>query len=75
MGARFRLNVRPLQLAPVVAAAIEPLMPAASAKSLKVQTVLDPEAGLVAGDPDRLRQVVVEPGLERGQVHAARRPR
>jgi signal transduction histidine kinase/CheY-like chemotaxis protein len=58
VGARFRLNVRPLQLAPVVAAAIEPLMAAANAKSLKVQTVLDPEAGLVSGDPDRLRQVV-----------------
>jgi hypothetical protein len=33
-------------------------MPAATAKSLKVQTVLDPGAGLVVGDPDRLRQVV-----------------
>jgi PAS domain S-box-containing protein len=58
VGARFHLNVRPLQLAPVVAAALEPLMAAANAKSLKVQTVLDPEAGLVSGDPDRLRQVV-----------------
>ena len=58
VGAKFRLNVRPLQLAPIVAAAIEPLMPAATAKDLKVQAVLDPQAGLVAGDPDRLRQIV-----------------
>jgi len=58
VGAKFRLNVRPLQLAPVAAAAIEPLMAAATAKSLKVQTVLDPSAGLVVGDPDRLRQIV-----------------
>lgn len=58
VGARFRLNVRPLELAPVVAAAMEPLMPAANAKSVKLQTVLDPTAGLVSGDPDRLRQVV-----------------
>ena len=58
VGAKFRLNVRPLQLAPVAAAAIEPLMPAATAKSLKVQAVLDPSAGLVVGDPDRLRQIV-----------------
>jgi PAS domain S-box-containing protein len=58
VGAMFRLNVRTLQLAPVVAAAIEPLMPAATAKSLRIQTVLDPSAGLVAGDPDRLRQIV-----------------
>jgi CheY-like chemotaxis protein len=58
VGAKFRLSVRPLQLAPVVASAIEPLVPAATAKSLKIHTVLDPLAGLVAGDPDRLRQVV-----------------
>jgi CheY-like chemotaxis protein len=47
-----------VQLAPVAAAAIDPLIPAATAKSLKLQTVLDPGAGLVVGDPDRLRQVV-----------------
>jgi PAS domain S-box-containing protein len=58
VGAKFRLNIRPLQIAPVAAAAIEPLMPAATAKNLKVQTVLDPNAGLVAGDPDRIRQIV-----------------
>ena len=58
VGAKFRLNVRPLQLAPIAAAALEPLMPAANAKGLKVQTLLDPAAGLVVGDPDRLRQVV-----------------
>jgi len=58
VGAKFRLNVRPLQLAPIAAAAIEPLMPAARAKGIRVQAVLDPNAGLVAGDPDRLRQVI-----------------
>jgi PAS domain S-box-containing protein len=57
VGAKFRVNVRPLQLAPVVAAAIEPLLPAAAARDLKVQALLDPSAGLVAGDPDRLRQI------------------
>jgi PAS domain S-box-containing protein len=58
VGAKFRLNVRPLQLASIAAAAIEPLIPAANAKGIKVQAVLDPNAGLVAGDPDRLRQVI-----------------
>jgi len=58
VGAKFRLKVRPLQLAPIAAAAIEPLIPAATAKNLRFQTVLDPAAGLVAGDPDRLRQIV-----------------
>jgi len=58
VGAKFRLDVRPIQLAPVVAAAIETLMPAANARGIKVQAVLDPSAGLVSGDTDRLRQVV-----------------
>ena len=58
VGAKFRLDVRPIQIAPVVAAAIETLMPAANARGIKVQTVLDPSAGLVSGDTDRLRQVV-----------------
>jgi PAS domain S-box-containing protein len=58
VGAKLRLSVRPLPLAPIVAAAIEPLMPAATAKDLTVQVLLDPSAGLIAGDPDRLRQIV-----------------
>jgi len=58
VGAKFRLDVRPIQVAPVVASAIETLMPAANARRIKVQTVLDPSAGLVSGDTDRLRQVV-----------------
>lgn len=57
VAARFRLNVRPVPLAPIVAAAIEPLIPAATAKDIKVHPLLDPNAGLVAGDPDRLRQI------------------
>ena len=58
MAARFRLNVRPVELAPVVAAAIDSLVPAASAKSIRLQPVLDPSTGIVSGDADRLQQVV-----------------
>lgn len=58
VGAKFRLEVRPIQVAPVVAAAIETLMPAANARGIKLQTLLDPAAGLVSGDTDRLRQIV-----------------
>ena len=57
IAARFRLNVRPVDLAPLIAAAIDGLMPAARAKGLHVQPVLDPSAGPVLGDPDRLQQV------------------
>jgi PAS domain S-box-containing protein len=57
LAARFRLVVRPVELAPLIAAAIESLMPAARAKDLRVRPVLDPSAGPVLGDPDRLQQV------------------
>jgi PAS domain S-box-containing protein len=57
IAARFRLVVRPVDLTPLVAAAIDGLMPAARAKSLHVQPVLDPSVGPVLGDPDRLQQV------------------
>jgi PAS domain S-box-containing protein len=58
MAARFHLNVRPVELAPVVAAAIDSLVPAANAKGIRLQPVLDPSAGIVSGDTDRLQQVV-----------------
>ena len=58
MAARFLLNVRPLELAPVVAAALDSLVPAASAKGIRLQPILDPSAGTVSGDADRLQQVV-----------------
>ncbi len=57
MAARFRLVVRPVDVAPLIAAALDSLMPAARAKGLHVQPVLDPSAGPVLGDPDRLQQV------------------
>jgi len=57
LAARFRLNVRPLELAPVVAAAIDSLVPAASAKGIRLLPILDPSTGVVSGDADRLQQV------------------
>jgi PAS domain S-box-containing protein len=57
MAARFRLTVRSVELAPLIAAAIDSLIPAARAKGLRVHPVLDPSAGRVLGDPDRLQQV------------------
>ncbi|HET7745692.1 MAG TPA: ATP-binding protein [Vicinamibacteria bacterium] len=58
VGASFRLSLRPIQLAPVIAAAVDPLIPAANARDIRLQLLLDPTAGLVNGDTDRLRQVV-----------------
>jgi PAS domain S-box-containing protein len=57
-SAKLQLNVRPLLLAPLVAAVVVKFMPAARAKGVRVQPVLDPSAGPVLADPDRLQQVV-----------------
>jgi CheY-like chemotaxis protein len=41
-----------------VEAAIDAIRPAADAKEIRLQAVLDPLAGPITGDPDRLQQVV-----------------
>ncbi|HEY6403629.1 MAG TPA: ATP-binding protein, partial [Blastocatellia bacterium] len=55
---KLRLNARPVQLTAVVESAIESLRPAAAAKEIDIELILDDQAGLVAGDSDRLRQIV-----------------
>ena len=58
ISGKLRLEVRPVTLAPVVQAAVEVVRPAAEAKGLELQAVLDSEVGAVTGDPERLKQVV-----------------
>ncbi len=55
---KMRLDVRPVDLQAVVEAAIDAVRPAADAKDLRLQAVLDPQAFGITGDPDRLQQVV-----------------
>ncbi len=57
ISGKVRLDVHRTDLAPIVEAAIETVRPAASAKGIRVQTVLDPAARPVSGDPNRLQQV------------------
>jgi PAS domain S-box-containing protein len=57
VSGRMRLDIRPFHMIDVIEAAIEVIRPAAEAKGLRLQTFLDPGAGPVAGDPDRLQQV------------------
>jgi CheY-like chemotaxis protein len=54
----MRLNVRPVDPRSVVEAALDAIRPAADAKGIRLQVVLDPLAGPITGDPDRLQQVV-----------------
>ncbi|MBD1863023.1 MULTISPECIES: ATP-binding protein, partial [Trichocoleus] len=54
---KLRLNVRPVILVSVIEAAIDSIRPAAEAKDIRLQSILDPGAGPVSGDSDRLQQV------------------
>ncbi|GAA6620465.1 response regulator [Scytonema sp. NUACC26] len=55
---KLQLNLIPLQLVPVIEAAIETVRPVAEVKQIQIETVFDSQVGLVAGDRDRLQQVV-----------------
>jgi signal transduction histidine kinase/ActR/RegA family two-component response regulator len=54
---KLRLEVRPLELHTVLETAMEAVRPAAEAKSIPIHAVIDPSAGRVQGDADRLQQV------------------
>ncbi len=55
---KLRLDVQQVDLALVVDAAIETVRPAAAAKNIQLQKVLDPGVVPILGDPARLQQVV-----------------
>jgi PAS domain S-box-containing protein len=57
ISGKVRLDVQRLSMEPVLRAAVETVTPAADAKGIRIQTVLDPLAGPVSGDPNRLQQV------------------
>jgi signal transduction histidine kinase/DNA-binding response OmpR family regulator len=55
---KLRLRVQPIQLGPVVEAALESIRPATDAKNIRLEVTLDPAAGVVSGDTSRLQQIV-----------------
>ena len=55
---KIRLDAQPVLPIDVVRAAIETVTPAAEAKALRLEVVLDPVAGPVYGDPGRLQQAI-----------------
>ncbi|HEX6737429.1 MAG TPA: response regulator [Vicinamibacteria bacterium] len=55
---KLRLEVRPVDLLGVIEAALESLRPAAAARGVRLEPILDPKAGPISGDPQRLQQVV-----------------
>jgi signal transduction histidine kinase len=58
ISGKIRLDVQRLDLATIIEAAVTTVVPAAEAKGVRLQVALDPIAGPVKGDPNRLQQVV-----------------
>jgi CheY-like chemotaxis protein len=57
MSGRFRLDVRQISLLDIVRGALDSVEPSAQAKGVRLESVLDPQSVVVAGDPARLQQV------------------
>ena len=58
ISGKIRLEVRPVDLAAVVESAVEAVRLAAEAKGIQLVQEIDRADGVLAGDPDRLQQVV-----------------
>jgi signal transduction histidine kinase len=58
LSGKTRLELQRVELASIVAAAVDSVSPSAQVKSIAVRTMIDPNAGPVLGDPKRLQQVV-----------------
>jgi signal transduction histidine kinase len=55
---KMQLEIQPVDLIMVIHAAVDSMSPAAEAKGIHLDLRLDPDAGQITGDPNRLQQVV-----------------
>src|SRR5438128_6450582 len=58
VSGKLHVDQRPVELPDVIQAAVDSVRPAADAKQLALELLVDTGAGLVLGDPLRLQQVV-----------------
>jgi len=58
VSGKFRLDVRPIDLAPVIRIAADSQRPAIDAKQIRLSLVLDERVGRISGDSERLQQVM-----------------
>ncbi|MEO6423111.1 MAG: ATP-binding protein [Candidatus Nitrotoga sp.] len=55
---KLRLDVRAVDMLSVIEMSVDSVRPAAEAKNIRLHVLLDPNAGPISGDPDRLQQVI-----------------
>ena len=58
VSGKIRLDVQPVELTVLIDNAVATVQPAADAKGVRMQTLVDPQVGPVSGDPGRLQQVI-----------------
>lgn len=59
VSGKLQLDVRPLHLSGVIEAAVDSIRPAADAKNMKLQVLIDKPEPLISGDATRLQQIVL----------------
>lgn len=57
VSGKLRLNVQPIEVSPIIELALESVRPAAEAKGIRLQKILD-SGGMISGDSDRLQQII-----------------
>lgn len=58
ISGKLRLDVRTIDLPLIVEAALDAVRPTAEAKGIRLQSMIDPQAGPISGDADRLQQII-----------------
>ena len=58
ISGKIRLEIQPVEPAAFIEAAVETVRPGAEAKGIRLHKMLDPAAGPISGDPNRLQQIV-----------------
>jgi CheY-like chemotaxis protein/nitrogen-specific signal transduction histidine kinase len=58
VSGKLHLEIQPILLHEVIAAAIETVRPSAEARHIRLHSLLDTSIGLTRGDPNRLQQVL-----------------
>ena len=58
ISGKLKLETQPLELISVIEAAVESVLPAAEAKDIRLQRVLDSGSSMISGDSNRLQQIV-----------------
>ena len=58
ISGKLRLEVQSVELPEIIDEAVETVRPAADAKGVRVETIVDPGTSPVSGDPERVRQIL-----------------